>query len=127
LPPKSLETTNIKTTVTLTDENAAGLAWAVDLTGLSLEEIINNLLADELTCFRPDYATSTSKTRLAAGNSRIAQVPSERLDGLRNALGKAAEANSPSLRLQSARSLAIASRLTLLKQGATASATGFAN
>jgi hypothetical protein len=55
LPPKSLETTNIKTTVTLTVENAAGLAWAVDLTGLSLEEIINNLLADELTCFRPDY------------------------------------------------------------------------
>jgi hypothetical protein len=25
---------NMKTTVTLTDENAAGLAWAVKLTGL---------------------------------------------------------------------------------------------
>src|SRR5215831_17671974 len=46
---------NMKTTVTLTDENAAGLTWAVKLTGLSLEEIVNLLLADELTCFRPDY------------------------------------------------------------------------
>jgi hypothetical protein len=45
----------MKTTVTLTDENVAGLAWAVKLTGLSLEEIVNLLLADELTCFRPDY------------------------------------------------------------------------
>src|SRR5215510_714312 len=45
----------MKTTVTLTDENAAGLAWAVKLTGLSLEEIVNLLLADKLTCFRPDY------------------------------------------------------------------------
>ena len=44
----------MKTTVTLTDENVAGLAWAVKLTGLSLEEIVNLLLADELTCFRPD-------------------------------------------------------------------------
>src|SRR5215469_16196372 len=44
----------MKTTVTLTDENAAGLAWAVNLTGLSLEEIVNLLLASELTCFRPD-------------------------------------------------------------------------
>jgi hypothetical protein len=31
----------MKTTVTLTDENVAGLAWAVKLTGLSLEEIVN--------------------------------------------------------------------------------------
>ena len=46
---------NMKTTVTLTNENAAGLAWAVKLTGLSLEEIVNLLLTDELTCFRPDY------------------------------------------------------------------------
>jgi len=44
----------MKTTVALTDENATGLAWAVELTGLSLEEIVNLLLADELTCFRPD-------------------------------------------------------------------------
>jgi hypothetical protein len=44
----------MKTSITLTDENAAGLAWAVKLSGLSLEEIVNNLLADELTCFRPD-------------------------------------------------------------------------
>jgi hypothetical protein len=47
-------TLDMKTTVTLTDENAAGLALAVELTGLSLDEIVNNLLADELTCFRPD-------------------------------------------------------------------------
>jgi len=45
----------MKTTVTLTEEDAAELAWAVKLTGLSLEEIVNLLLADELTCFRPDY------------------------------------------------------------------------
>jgi hypothetical protein len=45
----------MKTTVTLTDENTARLAWVVKLTGLSLEEIVNLLLADELTCFRPDY------------------------------------------------------------------------
>jgi hypothetical protein len=31
----------MKTTVTLTDENAAGHAWAVKLTGLSLEGIVN--------------------------------------------------------------------------------------
>jgi hypothetical protein len=35
----------MKTTVTLTDENVAGLVWAVKLTGLSLQEIVNLLLA----------------------------------------------------------------------------------
>ena len=45
----------MKTTVTLTNENVGGLAWAVKLTGLSLEEIVNLLLQDELTCFQPDY------------------------------------------------------------------------
>jgi hypothetical protein len=45
----------MNTIVTLTPDNAAGLAWAVELTGLSLEEIVNNLVADELTCFRPDH------------------------------------------------------------------------
>jgi hypothetical protein len=32
-----------------------GSPLAVKLTGLSLEEIVNLLLTDELTCFRPDY------------------------------------------------------------------------
>jgi hypothetical protein len=32
----------------------AGLAWAVKLTGLSLEEIVNLLLADKLRSLRPD-------------------------------------------------------------------------
>jgi hypothetical protein len=44
----------MKTITALTDENAARLAWAVKLTGLSLEEIVNLLLAYKLTCFRPD-------------------------------------------------------------------------
>jgi hypothetical protein len=42
----------MKTTVTLTDENVAGLPWAVELNGLLLEEIVILLLADELTSFR---------------------------------------------------------------------------
>jgi hypothetical protein len=44
----------MKTTVTLTDENAAGLAWVVKMTGLSLEEVVNNLLAAEVEEFQPD-------------------------------------------------------------------------
>jgi hypothetical protein len=31
-------------------------------------DIVNKLLAEELTCFRPDYTTATSKTRWAVGN-----------------------------------------------------------
>ena len=54
----------MKTTVTLTDENAAGLAWGVKLTGLSLEEIVNLLLADELMCFRPGYENEYVGTTL---------------------------------------------------------------
>ena len=42
----------MKTGVILTVENAAGLARAVKLTGLNLEEIVNLLLANELTCFQ---------------------------------------------------------------------------
>jgi hypothetical protein len=43
-------------------------------TGLSLDEIVNNLLADELTCFRPDYDDETSRTRSVVGNSRTEQA-----------------------------------------------------
>jgi hypothetical protein len=35
-----------------------------------------------------------SKTRSVVGNPRTEQAPSERLDGLRTALGKAAKANT---------------------------------
>jgi len=45
----------MKATVTITDENVAGLAWAVKLIGLSLEETVNPLLTDEFTCFQADY------------------------------------------------------------------------
>ena len=45
----------MKTTVTLTQENAAALAWAVQLTGLSIDEIVNLLLQDTLENFQPDY------------------------------------------------------------------------
>jgi hypothetical protein len=38
---------SIPPTVTLSDDNAANLAWPVELTGLSLEEIVNLLLADD--------------------------------------------------------------------------------
>ena len=41
-------------TVTLSDENATGLAWAVELTGFSLEEVVNLLLTDVLKEFQPD-------------------------------------------------------------------------
>ena len=45
-------------TVTLSSENARSLAWVVKLTGLSLEEIVNNLLADVVKEFRPNDAYS---------------------------------------------------------------------
>ncbi len=41
-------------TITLTDENVAGLAWAVELTGLSYEEIVNMAVKDEVDNFQPD-------------------------------------------------------------------------
>src|SRR6476620_5114775 len=44
----------MKTTVTLTPENAEGLAWAVELTGLSIDEVVNLLLKDDVSNFRPD-------------------------------------------------------------------------
>jgi len=40
--------------IELTHENATGLAWAVELTGLSTNEIVNLLLTDELSNFRSD-------------------------------------------------------------------------
>jgi hypothetical protein len=43
----------MKATVTFTDENAACLARAVQLVGLSLEEVVNNLLAEELYVLPP--------------------------------------------------------------------------
>jgi hypothetical protein len=36
----------MKATVTITDENVAGLAWAVKLIGLSLKETVNPLLTN---------------------------------------------------------------------------------
>jgi len=48
----------MKTTVTLTPENAEGLAWAVELTGLSIDEIVNLLLKDDVSNFQPDYDDS---------------------------------------------------------------------
>jgi hypothetical protein len=44
----------MKTTATLTTKTQPSSPGAVKLTGLFLEEIVNLLLADELTCFRPD-------------------------------------------------------------------------
>ena len=40
-------------TITLTSQNAAGLAWVVKLTGFSLEEIVNILLSDLVKEFQP--------------------------------------------------------------------------
>ena len=44
----------MKSTVTLTPENSAALAWAVELTGLSIDEVVNILLAGLLENFQPD-------------------------------------------------------------------------
>ena len=41
-------------TITLTSDDDAGFAWAVQLTGLSLEEIVNLLLEDLVDQFDPD-------------------------------------------------------------------------
>jgi hypothetical protein len=41
------------TTIALSEPNAAGLAWAVELSGLSLTEIVNLLLAGEVEQFQP--------------------------------------------------------------------------
>jgi hypothetical protein len=42
------------TTITLTPSNASGLAWAAELTGLSLTEIVNLLLEDLVDQFDPE-------------------------------------------------------------------------
>ena len=44
----------MKSTVTLSPENTTALAWAVELTGLPIDEIVNLLLTDELSNFQPD-------------------------------------------------------------------------
>jgi hypothetical protein len=44
----------MKSSVTLTPENVSKLARVIELTGLSLREVVNNLLADELQNFQPD-------------------------------------------------------------------------
>jgi hypothetical protein len=40
-------------TIILTPKNAAGLAWVVKLTGLSMEEVANRLLSDLVEEFQP--------------------------------------------------------------------------
>jgi hypothetical protein len=52
----------MKATVTLTDENAACLAWAVKLIGLSLEEIVNLCRPTSLRVSDQTAKISTSKT-----------------------------------------------------------------
>jgi hypothetical protein len=42
-------------TVTLSEENFTALSFFVELTGLSPDELVNYLLADEFTCFSPEY------------------------------------------------------------------------
>jgi len=46
------------TTITLTPENVAGLAWAVELTGLPIDEIVNMMVKDEIENFNPDSVDS---------------------------------------------------------------------
>jgi hypothetical protein len=41
-------------TITLTDKNFEDLLFFANLSGSSHEELVNFLLADELTCFNPD-------------------------------------------------------------------------
>jgi hypothetical protein len=41
-------------TITLTEENFTALSFFTDLTGLSPDELVNYLLADEFTCFNPN-------------------------------------------------------------------------
>ena len=80
----------MKTTVTLTEENAAGLAWAVKLTGLSLEEIVNLLLADERTCFRPDYEDDYVENTLGCWKLKDRSSPERTLRWLSKRFAKAA-------------------------------------
>ena len=44
----------MKSTVTLSPENTTALAWAVELTGLPIDEVVNILLAGLLEEFQPD-------------------------------------------------------------------------
>ena len=114
----------MKTTVTLTDENGAGLAWAVNLTGLSLEEIVNLLLADELTCFRPDYEDEYVENTLGCWKLKDRASAERTLRWVKKRFAKAVEASSPFLKAQCEKSKPAASRLTLLEPRATASASG---
>ena len=88
----------MKTTVTLTDENVAGLAWAVKLTGLSLEGIVNLLLADKLTCFRPDYEDEYVENTLGCWKLRDRASAERTLRWVKQKVRKAAEASSPFLK-----------------------------
>jgi len=85
----------MKTTVTLTEENAAGLAWAVKLTGLSLEEIVNLLLADERTCFRPDYEDDYVENTLGCWKLKDRSSPERTLRWLKQTVRKGRRAKFP--------------------------------
>src|SRR5215831_19011404 len=120
---------NMKTTVTLSDENAAGLAWAVKLTGLSLEKIVNLLLADELTCFRPDYEDEYVENTLGCWKLKDRASAERTLHWikLRKRFTKAAQVRSQSSKAPFRRSKPADFTLTLIERGATESASGFAN
>ena len=108
----------MKTITALTDENAARLAWAVKLTGLSLEEIVNLLLADELTYFRPGDEDDHVLNTLGCWRLKDRASAERTLTWVKKRISQSSKAPPD-------RSPAAASRLTLFGPGATAKANGF--
>jgi hypothetical protein len=68
------------TTITLSDENTAGLAWAVELTGLSYEEIVNLSLKDEIDEFQPDSPDSYPQEWIGCWKFRDRQKAEQTLE-----------------------------------------------
>jgi hypothetical protein len=109
-------------------KNATKLAWAVKLTGLNLKEIVNLLLADALTCFRPDhdedeYVENTQgcwklKDRASAERTSL---------WVKKKIRKGHRSKFPIVDGRCEKSNPAGSRSTLLEPGATASERGFPN
>ena len=101
-----------------------GSPLAVKLTGLSLEEIVNLLLTDELTCFRPDYEDEYLENTLGRWKLKDRASAERTLRWVKKRFARAAKASIRFLKAQSGNSELVAFRLTLLEPGVTASVSG---
>jgi hypothetical protein len=114
----------MKTTVTLSDENVAGLAWAVKLTGLSLEKIVNLLLTGEITCFRSDGDWNEYVENTLGCLKLKDRASAERtLQWVKKKVPKGRRCKFPIFEGEKSKPAVFG--LTLLQLGGTASSTGY--